>query len=194
MSCTSTRICRGERCAEQAVLHADRPSAGERLVRCNLGRAAAFHPRAGLQRPGTAKAQHIYQEVMDYLVGAWPDEDRRWRVLQNYYFNCIRDCDPAGLSRAGGDQRPMACRTIPSSSSPPTMENWAAITRCAAKGNSDISPAEPSAADDRSSRLPRRRVLQRRDLAGGSDPDHPRADGGGAGEAEAGDRDGLSGT
>ena len=23
----------------------------------------------------------------------WPDEDRRWRALRNYYFNAIRDCD-----------------------------------------------------------------------------------------------------
>jgi arylsulfatase A-like enzyme len=22
-----------------------------------------------------------------------PDEDRRWRLLRNYYYNCIRDCD-----------------------------------------------------------------------------------------------------
>lgn len=43
--------------------------------------------------PGRPKAQQIYQEVMDVLVGQWPDEDRRWRLLQNYYFNCIRDCD-----------------------------------------------------------------------------------------------------
>lgn len=43
--------------------------------------------------PGRPKAHHIYQEVMDVLVGQWPDEDRRWRLLQNYYFNCIRDCD-----------------------------------------------------------------------------------------------------
>ncbi|MFC7397763.1 sulfatase-like hydrolase/transferase [Chelatococcus sp. GCM10030263] len=43
--------------------------------------------------PGRPKAHKIYQEVMDVLVGQWPDEDRRWRVLQNYYFNCIRDCD-----------------------------------------------------------------------------------------------------
>ncbi|GGC92764.1 sulfatase-like hydrolase/transferase [Chelatococcus reniformis] len=43
--------------------------------------------------PGRPKAQQTYQEVMDFLVGQWPDEDRRWRVLQNYYFNCIRDCD-----------------------------------------------------------------------------------------------------
>jgi len=37
--------------------------------------------------------QKIYQEVQDVLVGAWPDEDRRWRLLRNYYYNCIRDCD-----------------------------------------------------------------------------------------------------
>ena len=30
---------------------------------------------------------------LDVLLGQWPDEDRRWRLLQNYYFNCIRDCD-----------------------------------------------------------------------------------------------------
>jgi arylsulfatase A-like enzyme len=43
--------------------------------------------------PGRPHAQKIYQEVQDVLVGAWPDEDRRWRLLRNYYYNCIRDCD-----------------------------------------------------------------------------------------------------
>lgn len=43
--------------------------------------------------PGRPAAQKIYQSVQDVLVGQWPDEDRRWRVLRNYYFNCIRDCD-----------------------------------------------------------------------------------------------------
>jgi choline-sulfatase len=46
-----------------------------------------------LASPGRPRAQKIYQEVQDLLVGAWPDEDRRWRLLQNYYYNCIRDCD-----------------------------------------------------------------------------------------------------
>lgn len=49
--------------------------------------------RQAFDAPGRPIAQKIYQEVMDVLVGEWPDEDRRWRVLQNYYFNCIRDCD-----------------------------------------------------------------------------------------------------
>jgi arylsulfatase A-like enzyme len=44
--------------------------------------------------PGRPGGQKIYQEVQDVLVGAWPDEDRRWRLLRNYYYNCIRDCDP----------------------------------------------------------------------------------------------------
>ncbi|ACK52390.1 sulfatase [Methylocella silvestris BL2] len=43
--------------------------------------------------PGRPSAQKIYQDVQDVLVGAWPDEDRRWRLLRNYYYNCIRDCD-----------------------------------------------------------------------------------------------------
>ncbi|MEP9352426.1 sulfatase-like hydrolase/transferase [Xanthobacter sp. KR7-65] len=43
--------------------------------------------------PGRPAAQQIYQAVQDVLVGQWPDEDRRWRVLRDYYFNCIRDCD-----------------------------------------------------------------------------------------------------
>jgi arylsulfatase A-like enzyme len=46
-----------------------------------------------LNAPGRPKAQQIYQEVQDLLVGAWPNEDRRWRLLRNYYYNCIRDCD-----------------------------------------------------------------------------------------------------
>ena len=39
------------------------------------------------------RAHYEYQATQDILLGQWPDEDRRWRVLQNYYFNCIRDCD-----------------------------------------------------------------------------------------------------
>jgi len=46
-----------------------------------------------LGAPGRPKGQQIYQEVQDILVGQWPDEDRRWRALRNYYYNCIRDCD-----------------------------------------------------------------------------------------------------
>jgi len=43
--------------------------------------------------PGRPVGQKIYQEVQNELVGYWPNEDRRWRALQNYYFNAIRDCD-----------------------------------------------------------------------------------------------------
>jgi arylsulfatase A-like enzyme len=48
--------------------------------------------------PGRPRGQKIYQEVQDVLVGAWPDEDRRWRLLRNYYYNCIRDCDAQVVS------------------------------------------------------------------------------------------------
>lgn len=32
--------------------------------------------------PGRPRGQKIYQEVQDVLVGAWPDEDRRWALAQ----------------------------------------------------------------------------------------------------------------
>ena len=43
--------------------------------------------------PGRPAAHLQYQLTENVIVGQWPDEDRRWRLLQNYYFNCIRDCD-----------------------------------------------------------------------------------------------------
>jgi arylsulfatase A-like enzyme len=46
-----------------------------------------------LDAPGRPRAHLEYQATQDLLLGQWPDEDRRWRILQNYYFNCIRDCD-----------------------------------------------------------------------------------------------------
>ncbi|MDB5486802.1 MAG: sulfatase [Reyranella sp.] len=46
-----------------------------------------------LKSPTRPLAQTIFQEVMDDMVGQWPNEDRRWKLLQDYYFNCIRDCD-----------------------------------------------------------------------------------------------------
>lgn len=42
---------------------------------------------------GRPLAHLYYQRSIDLLVGQWPDEDRRWRDLRNYYFNAIRDCD-----------------------------------------------------------------------------------------------------
>lgn len=63
-----------------------------------------------LDAPGRPAAQRIYQEIQDMLVGPWPDEDRRWKLLRDYYFNCIRDCDAevervlAALKNAGMDK------------------------------------------------------------------------------------------
>src|SRR5262249_35392922 len=49
--------------------------------------------RQPLDGPGRPRAHWNYQATQDLLLGPWPNEDRRWRILQNYYFNCIRDCD-----------------------------------------------------------------------------------------------------
>ena len=49
--------------------------------------------RQPFDAPGRPRAHLEYQATQDILLGQWPNEDRRWRILQNYYFNCIRDCD-----------------------------------------------------------------------------------------------------
>jgi arylsulfatase len=43
--------------------------------------------------PGRPAAHHEFQEARRYLVGLVPDEDDRWQRLQDYYLNCIRECD-----------------------------------------------------------------------------------------------------
>jgi len=44
-------------------------------------------------QPGRPAAQWDYQQARAILVGQFPDEDRRWKKLRDYYFNCIRDHD-----------------------------------------------------------------------------------------------------
>jgi len=44
-------------------------------------------------KPGRPQAHFEYQKSRKLLVGAIRNEDRRWRALQNYYFNCISDND-----------------------------------------------------------------------------------------------------
>jgi len=43
--------------------------------------------------PGRPNAHREFQTSRAVLLGTWPDEERRWRLLQDYYFNCIRDSD-----------------------------------------------------------------------------------------------------
>ena len=39
-------------------------------------------------------AAHLeYQNARQFLVGRFPNEDARWKRLQDYYLNCICDCD-----------------------------------------------------------------------------------------------------
>lgn len=44
-------------------------------------------------KPGRPQAHHEYQNSRQMLVGKVPNEDERWKKLQDYYFNCIRDVD-----------------------------------------------------------------------------------------------------
>jgi len=43
--------------------------------------------------PGRPKAHMDYRNSRGVLVGVVPNEDERWRRLNNYYFNCIQDVD-----------------------------------------------------------------------------------------------------
>ena len=49
--------------------------------------------KQALDAPGRPPAQKTYQEAWNAVCGNWPNEDRRWRSLLNYYFNCMRDSD-----------------------------------------------------------------------------------------------------
>lgn len=45
------------------------------------------------EEPGRPKAHYEYQQAKGVLTGVIPNEDRRWRQLQDYYLNCISDND-----------------------------------------------------------------------------------------------------
>ena len=42
---------------------------------------------------GRPRAHYEYQNARQGLVGQFPNEDARWKRLQDYYLNCIADCD-----------------------------------------------------------------------------------------------------
>ena len=44
-------------------------------------------------KPGRPRAHYDYQYARQSLVGQFPNEDARWQRLQDYYLNCIADCD-----------------------------------------------------------------------------------------------------
>ena len=44
-------------------------------------------------QPGRPRAHYEYQFARQTMVGQFPSEDARWQRLQDYYLNCIADCD-----------------------------------------------------------------------------------------------------
>jgi len=42
---------------------------------------------------GRPRAHYNFQTARGALLGQFPDEDARWQRLQDYYLNCISDCD-----------------------------------------------------------------------------------------------------
>ena len=73
----------------------NRASAGQRSLQGDVGRrtsAEHAHVRLSMRRAGRRRSRSTRRSWTSWSA-QWPDEDRRWRLLQNYYFNCIRDCD-----------------------------------------------------------------------------------------------------
>jgi arylsulfatase len=46
-----------------------------------------------MDAPGRPKCHREFRDARGALVGVVPNEDARWRRLNNYYLNCIRDVD-----------------------------------------------------------------------------------------------------
>jgi choline-sulfatase len=49
--------------------------------------------RQPYDEPGRPAAHGVFNTAHGALVGAYPFTDERIRTYQNYYFNCVRDCD-----------------------------------------------------------------------------------------------------
>ena len=93
-SCTSIPICRVTSFKEKIHAIPIFPTPEDNLYQTRWDDLPLPVSRSQpLDAPGRPKAHAIYQSIQDMMVGQWPDEDRRWHVLRNYYYNCIRDCD-----------------------------------------------------------------------------------------------------
>ncbi|WP_068324071.1 hypothetical protein [Polynucleobacter yangtzensis] len=85
-----------------------------------------------LDAPGRPVGQKIYQAIQDLMVGQWPDEDRRWKALQDYYFNAIRDCD-LRVQSVLDILKQNDMEKIPLSFSMLIMVSWQGIISCEAR-------------------------------------------------------------
>ena len=135
--------------------------------------------------PGRPVGQKLYQQVIDLMVGQWPDEDRRWRALRDYYFNAIRDCDrkvdalleALAQQRHGQEHhRDLLGRSRRAGRPSPD----------ARQGHQRLLAAEPSAADDPSSGVRGWPRMPGHHLAARPDADGDRPDGQGRRGADAG--------
>jgi len=63
------------------------------LYRSQWGVKLPASRREPWKKPGRPKAHYQYQTARQALVGQFPNQDKRWRRLNNYYLNCISDCD-----------------------------------------------------------------------------------------------------
>ena len=57
-------------------------------------------------QPGRPRAHYDYQYARRTLVGQFPNEDGRWQRLQDYYLNCISDCDQTHREDTAGARLP----------------------------------------------------------------------------------------
>ncbi|ROQ01067.1 arylsulfatase A-like enzyme [Stella humosa] len=69
------------------------PAPDDELYRAEWNVPLPATRNQALDAPGRPRAHRMYQETQNILLGEWPNEDRRWKALQDYHYNCIRDSD-----------------------------------------------------------------------------------------------------
>lgn len=79
--------------------NADHPAVGNARAPHNAVYEAKWNVPLAVSRkqpydaPGRPPAHRQYNSAEGLLVGSYPIDDARLTTYQNYYFNCIRDCD-----------------------------------------------------------------------------------------------------
>ena len=144
----------------QVSFDADRPPASRRIYRATWDEVPLPATRGQLfDAPGRPRGQKIIRGA-GRPGRRMADEDRRWRLLRNYY-RCI-----ATATRSRARTHSLKASSMDKNTIIVFTADHSELGNISARQELHLPPAEPPAADDRPSRLSRRQDLQGGDLAG----------------------------